>query len=167
MGPLFSSSAAHLQFPIGLDAVVACLLYGGTSHSGDKRTAQELSGSTGFAGAVASRSGIGRPSGLQMHCGTPSVVPFSPCQSYPPMACRYFPLCLLLLRPGRGSRFLPDPIGVPSLVPTICDLHMPKRAPRRAKNGWPSFLCFSAVPAAAGQLLMTLIGYSTPDPLRP
>jgi len=53
--------------------------------------AQELSGCTGLAGAVASRIGSGRPCGLQMPFGTRFVVPFSSCQLYPPMTGRYIP----------------------------------------------------------------------------
>ena len=53
-----------------------------------------------------------------------------------------YPPCLLLLRPGWGSRFLLGHLGSPSLVPTICHLHLPKCAPQRAKNEWPPFLSF-------------------------
>ena len=83
--------------------------------------AQELLGSAGTPGAVASGHSVGRPCGLETHFGTRSAVPFQPCHSSLPIGSQYGRKCSASLGPI-GARFFCDVVSVaPSGRPTICD----------------------------------------------
>jgi len=75
------------------------------------QSAQELLGSAGTPGAVASGHSVGRPCGLETHFGTRSAVPFQPCQSSLPIGSQYGRKCSALLGPI-GARFFCDVASV-------------------------------------------------------